>query len=696
MASRVKKLWRNWIRAESFHCVAFCWAVLPKTTLLFTCVVVAVVFSWPWLVGTNLKPGLLAPFNTYAPRSASVVNSEALEQQQSKLRLHSSLQFVDTRETTRLKQKLEQQLVQLEQISYGKSNDYAKTENLSTAEEKWLSSRTPEEQLIWSIILHSAVDRILNQGLVGTLTAEQLRRAASSQLTDLGRINSPARTLGSRLLANVFQGASNLCIDLACSQEKLEELVDKQGIPVIEILKGDLITYKGEYISRQAYDLLDYFELVSWQPQFSLWLPHFLEAFAGCGVLLLLMRWEYPYLEVRHGLLALGLLLMTQSARLWFETAINPLAMIVPPTLLLAQSIGVASGLAWMSVAGLLWPIPAGGFGEERLMVACAIAAISALQARHMRSRTQLLQLMMMLPLGALVTERLLLHNQFNTNIWSQLASRAWELSSEALFTATMLMLATLAIPVLESFFGLLSRARLMELADQERPLLRRLSSEAPGTFEHTLMICGLAEEAARVVGGDIDLIRAGALYHDIGKLYAPGWFIENQSNGVNPHDILDDPEASASILQAHVDEGLRLARRHRLPQPVASFIPEHQGTLKMGYFLHQAQKLNPLVEENRFRYRGPVPRSRETAILMLADGCEAALRSQPPNTSDAEACQIVRRIIDARHRDGQLHESDLSELETELMVRAFVRVWRRTRHRRIPYPVATQPGLQA
>ena len=249
-------------------------------------------------------------------------------------------------------------------------------------------------------------------------------------------------------------------------------------------------------------------------------------------------------------------------------------------------------------------------------------------------------------------------------------------------------MVAILLVPILENTFGLLTRARLMELADQERPLLRRLSSEAPGTFEHTLMICSLAEEGARVIGADIDLIRTGALYHDVGKLHAPQWFIENQTTGINPHDQLNDPQASAKILQAHVDEGLKLARRHRLPRPVSDFIPEHQGTMKMGFFLHKAQEIEPSVPEHLFRYRGPVPRSKETAILMLADGCEAALRSLPPETSNRQAADTVRKIVEARQRDGQLRKSSPSRAEVELVVRSFVRVWRRMRHRRIPYPI--------
>jgi len=282
------------------------------------------------------------------------------------------------------------------------------------------------------------------------------------------------------------------------------------------------------------------------------------------------------------------------------------------------------------------------------------------------------------------------------TTDWSLLLPNSGDLSSEALLLGLLMMLAILLIPLLEGSFGLLTRARLMELADQERPLLRRLSSEAPGTFEHTLMICSLAEEGARAIGADVDLIRTGSLYHDVGKLHAPDWFIENQTTDHNPHTELNDPVASAGVLQAHVDEGLKLARRHRLPRPIADFIPEHQGTLRMGYFLHQARLKDPEISEQRFRYHGPTPRSKETGIMMVADGCEAALRSLPPDTSDAEARATVKRIVEARLSDGQLRQSGLSRAELELVMRAFVKVWRRMRHRRIPYPIPAKRRFTA
>jgi membrane-associated HD superfamily phosphohydrolase len=178
--------------------------------------------------------------------------------------------------------------------------------------------------------------------------------------------------------------------------------------------------------------------------------------------------------------------------------------------------------------------------------------------------------------------------------------------------------------------------------------------------------------------------------------LHGPQWFIENQDEGANPHEQLDDPLQSAAILQAHVDHGLKLARRYRLPRPLADFIPEHQGTLKMGYFFHQARQRDPSIPEQRFRYLGPVPRSRETAILMLADGCEAALRALPPGTSEDEARSTVRRIVEARRSDGQLADSGIGRAELELVIQAFVRVWRRMRHRRIPYPISPRRAFSA
>ncbi len=696
---RLSRLWRSWLRSESPRRPVLRWNRLQKGALLILCILVALVSSWPWLVEPDLRPGLTAPFDAEAPKEALVVDSEALEQRRSSLGSSTFVQVLNPSENQQIRMRLERYLNELERVANSAEAERIGPVNLSADEQQWLEQRSPEQARQWDMALRRALERMLSQGLVNNLALEQLQQSTALQLKGLDAMKAPAaRNLGSKVLTTTLQGASNLQTDPLRSQRLIEELITKQGIPTIEVSKGDVITRKGEPISSQAYDVLDFFGMVNRRPKLGLWIIHFTEALAGCGVLLLVMRRERPCLEAPHGLLALGLLLLCQTCKLWFGASVSPLAVIVPPTVLLAQGLGTTSALAWMAMASLLWPTPVTGLGEGRLLIAAATATVAAIQAGRLRSRAQLLQLAVLLPIGAWLAE-LLLPSQGGLSLngaWIPLLPNAGDRAPEALLLGLMMMLAILVIPLLESSFGLLTRARLMELADQERPLLRRLSSEAPGTFEHTLMICGLAEEGARAIGADVDLIRTGSLYHDVGKLHAPDWFIENQTTGENPHTRLNDPLASAGVLQAHVDEGLKLARRHRLPRPIADFIPEHQGTLRMGYFLHQAKEKDPNVSEARFRYHGPTPRSKETGIMMLADGCEAALRSLPPNTSEQEAKNTVRRIVEARISDGQLTQSSLSRAELELVMHSFVRVWRRMRHRRIPYPIPAKRRFSA
>ncbi len=689
---RVRKLWRQLLRQEVPRQALAIWRIRDLVAIALVCVLVAFLSSWPWLVEPNLRPGMAAPADTWAPKAATVVDNGALVLRRTQLGNRSHVQVVDQGLSLELQRRLGRQLVELERLAPAAQGRVAPLD-LTPQEEVWLKGLPPGQRRQWQGALHGAAERMLSQGLVASLASRQLEQAARLQLASLGE---PGRSLGAKLLANTFQGRSNLRIDAALSQQLIEEALTQQGLPLIHVKKGDLITRRGEPISSQSFDVLDYFGLVNRRPLVRAWLFHFGEALAVSGVMVLLIRRWRASLEPRQALLALAMLLVVQALKLWLGAAVNPLAVLVAPTLLVAQGLGTASGLAWLAAASLLWPVPYEAMSESRLLIASAVAAVAAILAGRQRSRAQLLQLAVLLPAGALAVQWLLLQSTVFTGRTLGVPNSGAELLGEAMLVGGLLMAGLLVAPLVESSFGLLTRARLLELADHERPLLRRLSCEAAGTFEHTLMICGLAEEGARAIHADVDLVRTGALYHDVGKMHAPQWFIENQADGLNPHEALDDPYASAAILQAHVDEGLKLAKRYHLPRPLADFIPEHQGTLKMGYFLHQARERDPQFDESRFRYRGPTPRSRETGILMLADGCEAALRSLPPDTSKAEASEMVRRIVDARQRDGQLENSGLSRGELELLIQAFVAVWKRMRHRRIPYPIPAKKGYSA
>jgi len=420
------------------------------------------------------------------------------------------------------------------------------------------------------------------------------------------------------------------------------------------------------------------------------WLLTFTEILFSSGILILVSKKENPTISSRQIFLIITLLLAVQATKLAFASTISPLAMIIPPALIISQGMGSITALAWVSIASFSWPDPAVSINNNLFFILLVCSSVVSLLGGRIRSRAQLLQLSIFVPIGSFFCQWILIGKEKIYLIDKQVFVFAnGDIFSDSLLLAIVMLFTILFIPIFESIFGLLTKARLLELADKEKPLIRRLSLEAPGTFEHTLLICGLAEEATRMIGGDIDLIKTGALYHDVGKLHAPNWFIENQDGSKNPHDEIDDPIRSAEVLQAHVDEGLKYARKNRLPKPIANFIPEHQGTLKMGYFFHKAKEKNIKINENDFRYKGPVPQSKETAILMLADGCEAALRAMNINASDKEALGIISNIIYSRQKDGQLDDSNLSKGEIFLVKKAFLNVWKRIRHRRIQYPTS-------
>ncbi|HLA16409.1 MAG TPA: HDIG domain-containing protein [Candidatus Limnocylindrales bacterium] len=254
---------------------------------------------------------------------------------------------------------------------------------------------------------------------------------------------------------------------------------------------------------------------------------------------------------------------------------------------------------------------------------------------------------------------------------------------------------------VLGNVFGILTVFQLLELANPSQPLLRRLLVEAPGTYHHSLMVGNLAERAAEAVGADPLLVRVAAYYHDIGKLEDPQAFIENQAGGENIHDILA-PAESAQVLGRHVRAGIDLAYRNRLPKSLIAFIPQHHGTSRMSYFWAKARgeaaapyggpetvegrRAADALDESTYRHGGPKPQSREAAILMLADGVEASVRSL--SSRDEVAIRaMVGRIIAERLEDGQFDECDLTLRDLERTREAFVGQLLGMYHQRIAYP---------
>jgi putative nucleotidyltransferase with HDIG domain len=250
---------------------------------------------------------------------------------------------------------------------------------------------------------------------------------------------------------------------------------------------------------------------------------------------------------------------------------------------------------------------------------------------------------------------------------------------------------------VLGSVFGILTVFQLLELANPSQPLLRRVLVETPGTYHHSLMVGNLAERAAEAIGADPLVTRVAAYYHDVGKLANPLAFIENQAGGDNIHDQLE-PEVSAHILKQHVADGIDLAYKARLPKALIAYIPQHHGTAIMSYFYARAKELagpGVTIDEQKFRHAGPKPQSREAALIMLADGVEASVRSL--SARDEPAIRgMVSRIIEERTTDGQFDECDLTLRDLELIREAFVGQLLGMYHTRVAYPQNTVVELES
>lgn len=242
---------------------------------------------------------------------------------------------------------------------------------------------------------------------------------------------------------------------------------------------------------------------------------------------------------------------------------------------------------------------------------------------------------------------------------------------------------------VVERLFGFVSVVTLVELADVNTPLLRRLSDECPGTFQHSMAVSNLASEAAKRIGANEQLVRAGALYHDVGKLVNPAFFTENQ-HGVNPHDALT-PVQSARIVINHVNDGLRLADKAGLPSVIKNFITEHHGKGMAKYFYITECKAHPdeAVDPAPFTYPGPMPQSRETTVLMMADAVEAASRSLKEHTPEAIRA-LVNKIIDGQIADGLYNESAIEFKDVPVIKDVFVKRLMTIYHSRVTYPDAT------
>ncbi len=532
--------------------------------------------------------------------------------------------------------------------------------------------------------IRKALQDILNGGLMSGLpqSAKQYRLQNSQYLPPDG----DRRILAIGLLNTVL--VPNLQPDYVATEQRISKVMAAFQDKVVTLRKGEVIVKAGQQITAREFVFLDSLGLTQRRPNLA-------------GIILVMTSVAaamviFAFVIARFSLhLKLKVRDLAGISLVCISTAIA--AVILTPSTIAfipLASIGLILGSFYGSRLATLTTLLCSGLVAIALspslvgylpIVLGAVVGSVLTNRPNTRSRLSIIGIVIaLLQSGSYIVLSLLIGDVPSM----LLAVGALQYATSGLISS---ITALGAIPYLEQLCYAITPIRLAELANLDRPLLKKLVTEAPGTFQHTLFVANLAEAGARALGADTALVRTGTLYHDVGKTLKPEYFIENQMGQPNPHEAIDDPWLSTKIIREHVTGGIKLAQKFRLPPLLQTFIPEHQGTIVMSYFYHQARLRSPLVSEDEFRYAGPIPQSRETGIVMLADASEAALRSLGTETTIEEGSAMVLRIFQSRWNDGQLKDCSLTLADLDSLSLVFVRVWRERNHGRIKYPIFAQ-----
>jgi hypothetical protein len=462
----------------------------------------------------------------------------------------------------------------------------------------------------------------------------------------------------------------------------------------LELVKAEYTAYLEPDLSMQDAQTLDLLQAVPRQALRERWARGFLAFLIvfGFGGSLLLFYGELPGGPRRRLAIAAALLLVLLLCRAAFVATPMPYLAVGAYAFaiaLLAISTVRASTYATGGVLALMVTL-ATRQGVGFLVVLVAVAMVLYLGLRSVRNRGRIIGIGLAAGLAALVVTELaglINHQDIRFLFWNQALAAGLSTLAAAFIVEGIL-------PGVERLFGVTTNMTLLEWCDPNKPLLRMLAADSPGTYNHSLLVGTLAGAAAEAIGANGLLARAGAYYHDIGKINKPEYFVENQALGMqNLHERLS-PAMSHLIIIGHVKDGIEMAKEYGLPASLHAFIPEHHGTCVVEYFYTVATRArkpgDPEISDEQFRYPGPKPQSRETAIVMMCDGVEGAVRAMPEPTPNRIE-DTVARIIQKRMMDGQFDECDLTFRELESIRNSLVKSLCSIYHARITYP-STEP----
>jgi cyclic-di-AMP phosphodiesterase PgpH len=551
-----------------------------------------------------------------------------------------------------------------------------------------------DEQLaVLALLPVDAWDRIAAAGravLETTLSAE-VRDDSLADARQLVRTNitndlsQPQREMAGDLAAaqvapNMQQSASKTASARAAARNAVVDIV-------VEVRQGETVVRTGDPITALTAEKLEQLGLTRPRLEAAALAGHALVAILIASLLVaFLWRFE-PTIWFRNRSLLLFMLALLGTAvalriaadRTLWAYVVPSAATVLLTAILLDGAAGAAMALALAVLAGVM---NQDAFEPAVYTLAAGLAAVITIV------RAERLNVFVRAGVAIGLTNVTIL-TAFNLIEQRDVAAILQGLGAGAVNAALAVFLAVGSFAVLGNLFGIMTVFQLLELANPSSRLLRRLLMETPGTYHHSVMVGNLAERAAETIGADPLLARVAAYYHDIGKMKNPLAFIENQAGAHNIHDDLT-PESSARIIAGHVRDGIDLGYEYGLPVQIIGFIPQHHGTSVMSYFYGKALRElggdEEVAARDRYRYPGPKPQSREAAILMLADGVEASVRSLEEK-DEVSIRAMVNRIVDARVEDGQLDEAELTLRNLSQIKEAFVQQLLGMYHTRIQYP---------
>jgi putative nucleotidyltransferase with HDIG domain len=539
------------------------------------------------------------------------------------------------------------------------------------------------------------------KALILTTLEKELRAGVSEadQVKTLSRINKDLKISSlsvwlkamGEMVYDAYLLPTNVVnsVETTRAQEKAADAVEP-----IYIARGATIVEAGQTVSQQQYDMLLSLDLVKGAEAASRLTPgviiYLFSVFGMLGLYLYLFERETFSSNKQMTILAL-ILLMTITLE-WVCYIVDPRVTpavfgILLTTLLVSRKTAEAVNVAF----ALMFALLAGGsgatlFGSDSILSMAAMlisGQMVMLVADRSKKRATLIAAGSLGGVAGgviVVAGGLILNYSWNTS-----------LIYAGLQMASALILSVFCVGMLsvwENLFDIVTPARLHELANTNHPLLKKMMVAAPGTYHHSMMVASLSEGAAEAIGANALLARTGAMYHDVGKLRRPQYFRENQ-NGHNIHDTLQ-PEESAGFIIAHQKDAMSYLSRYRMPSEIKKIVAEHHGTTLVTYFYvkakqQQTQDGEPVIER-LFRYQGNLPSTKESAIVMLADSCEAAVRSMSEPTRE-EVAEMVRRIVQGKMDDGQLKQSPLTLSEINTIEKSFLVTLTGLMHERIRYP---------